>query len=239
MSGDEERRAWLALSSIEGVGEQVLGQLLAQFGDARTVLRRAATGELRRWSAHRWQQEGQRALPAKVVQAIEHVAHDPRPRLHRIEEMGLWAVTPLDNDYPARLRDLDPPPSALYGWGDRSALSSERSVAVVGTRRPTAAGRVLTARLCNRLVECRATVVSGLAVGIDGTAHAATVERGGPTVAVLGAGHGQPGPRAHRSLREQIVTTGGAVVSEHHPDIGRGGAASRDGTGSSPRWRRR
>jgi DNA processing protein len=219
MGPDEERRAWLALTSVEGVGEETLGRLLARFGDARAVLGEAAAGGLRRWSAGRSPDEGQRALPAKVIRAIEDVARDPHPRLRRIDEMGLWAVTPLDSDYPPRLRDLDPPPSVLFGWGDVAALASERAVAVVGTRRPTVMGRALAARLCARLVECDATVVSGLAIGIDGAAHAATVDRGGRTVAVLGAGHGQPGPRAHRSLRERIVATGGAVVSEHHPDI--------------------
>ena len=61
--------------------------------------------------------------------------------------------------------------------------------------------------------------MSGLAVGIDGAAHAATVEAAGATVAVLGAGHGEPGPRAHRALAGRIVTGGGAVISESAPHV--------------------
>ena len=76
----------------------------------------------------------------------------------------------------------------------------------------------MAARIAGRLVECQATVVSGLAVGIDGAAHAATIEHGGVTVGVIGAGHCRPGPRAHERLRAEVVRSGGAVVSEHHPD---------------------
>jgi DNA processing protein len=132
---------------------------------------------------------------------------------------GLWTVTPLDPDYPTRLRDLEPRPLLINGLGTREALTSERAVALVGTRRPTAPGRSLATRVSARLVECGASVVSGLAFGIDGAAHAAVVERGGCTVAVIGAGHAQPGPDAHARLRQGIVATGGAIISEHHPTV--------------------
>jgi DNA processing protein len=129
-------------------------------------------------------------------------------------------MTPLDADFPARLRDLDPPPLMISGRGSADALRGSRAVAVVGTRRPTISGRALTTRVAIRLVECRATVISGLAVGIDGAAHAATVQNGGCTVAVIGAGHDSPGPRAHARLRAEIVESGGALISEYHPATG-------------------
>ena len=90
---------------------------------------------------------------------------------------------------------------------------------MVGTRRPTLGGRALAAKISVRLVELGAVVVSGLAVGIDGAAHAAVVERNGPTVGVIGAGHDNPGPRAHARLRDEILATGGALISEHHPKV--------------------
>jgi DNA processing protein len=57
-----------------------------------------------------------------------------------------------------------------------------------------------------------------LAVGIDGAAHAATLEHGGTAIGVIGGGHQYPGPRAHSRLRDEVVAAGGAVISEHHPD---------------------
>jgi DNA processing protein len=127
-------------------------------------------------------------------------------------------LTPFDIAYPSRLRDLGPVPSVLFGAGDPSILEAVRSVAVVGTRRPTAGGRLLAAQVATRLTECQAVVVSGLAFGIDGATHAATVEAGGRTVAVIGSGLARPGPRAHERLARAILTSGGAIVGELPPD---------------------
>jgi DNA processing protein len=155
---------------------------------------------------------------ADAVEQLRKTAQDPSAPLVAIAQRGLWTYTVLDTDYPARLRDLINPPAVIHGLGDSGALHRTRAIGVVGTRRPTPAGRALTTRICARLVECGATVVSGLAVGIDGAAHAATLERGGITVGVIGGGHRYPGPRAHQRLRNEVVASGGAVISEHHPD---------------------
>jgi DNA processing protein len=216
----DERLAWICLASVSGVADGLMGPLIAHFGSAADVLAGALDGRLQRWSADRWRAEGRTALSSPVVGGIAEAAADPDSRLSRIRELRLWTVTPLDEGYPSRLRDLDPPPALLHGWGDPAALSTVRAVALVGTRRPTPAGRLLAGRLAARLVECRATVISGLAVGIDGAAHAASAERGGRTVAVIGAGHRWPGPRAHAGLRGRILQSGGAIISEHHPDVG-------------------
>ena len=197
-----------------------IGELIARFGTAGQVLQSAADGQLRA-AATRLLAAGDRpSLPARVIEGVERISMGWTERLARLDQLGLWTLTPLETDYPERLRDLDPPPAVIYGWGDPTALTGRRSVALVGTRRPTAAGRQLATRVAARLVECRAAVVSGLAIGIDGAGHAATVERGGRTVAVIGAGHEQPGPRAHARLRERILAGGGAIVSEHYPDVG-------------------
>ena len=83
--------------------------------------------------------------------------------------------------------------------GDVAALSAEHAVAVVGTRRPTEAGRLTAARIGAAIAKTGASVVSGLAVGIDGAAQAAVTAEDGVTVAVLGSGHGRLYPRAHVS----------------------------------------
>jgi DNA processing protein len=156
-------------------------------------------------------------LAAQVIAGIEAVARDPRPALAAVERLGLWTLTPMDAGYPARFDVLGVPPPVLYGWGDPAALEPVIAVAIVGTRRPTPLGRALAARLARHLVGRDALIVSGLAIGIDGAAHAATLEAGGRTVAIIGASHAQPGPRAHRALVAAIVERGGAVVSEMAP----------------------
>ena len=112
------------------------------------------------------------------------------------------------------------PPHLLFVWGDPTALSPSRAVAVVGTRRPSELGRRLAARIAAAVSNAGASVVSGLAVGVDGAAHAAAVAAGVPTIAVLGSGHGRLFPRAHERLAQAIVDGGGAVVSEFFADVG-------------------
>jgi len=213
-----EREAWIALASTPGVGDETFAVLLAEFGCARDTLAAVVRGDLDRWMSARRRLDGRPPMAAPAMAELRSTAIDPSARLAAIAADGLWTVTPLDVDFPVRLRDLDPPPLMVLGLGDPATLRASRSVAVVGTRRPTVAGRALAARIAARLVEAGAVVVSGLALGIDGAAHAVTVEHDGRTVAVLGAGHRSPGPRAHRLLRGGIIDAGGAIVSEHHPD---------------------
>ncbi|MEP7159330.1 MAG: DNA-processing protein DprA [Chloroflexota bacterium] len=211
------REAWIALASTVGVGEETFGQLIATFGDAPTVFAATHDGRLDAWLAVRRQILGRPQMVAPAVANLRGTAANPRERLEAIDRLGLWTLTQLDTDYPARLLHLPNPPAVLFGRGDRQTLYATRMVGVVGTRRPTPAGRALTSRICERLVECGATVISGLAVGIDGAAHAATLEKGGVTVGVIGGGHLNPGPRAHARLRDEVVANRGAVISEYHP----------------------
>lgn len=205
-----ERDAWLALSAVSGVGEATFWSLIGAHGGALQAMGAVAAG----WRP----QDDELRITRQTRAAIVAAWQDPGWVGRRVDELGLWTVTPLDPAFPPRLRDIDPPPATIFGWGDISALVAERTVAMVGTRRPTLDGRTLAARIATRLVEADAVIVSGLAIGIDGAAHAATVGAGGRTVAVIGGGHAHPGPRAHRSLLRVIVESGGAVVSELAPD---------------------
>ncbi|MFI5254311.1 MAG: DNA-processing protein DprA [Candidatus Limnocylindrales bacterium] len=209
-----EREAWLALAAIEGVGGATLTRLIARYGGAAGVLDAARAGRLARPVSQGG--EGGR-LDAEVVARVEATARDPRPAIDALARLDLWTLTPLDPGYPSRFDVLGLPPPVLYGWGDVAALEPDFAVAVVGTRRPTPFGRAFAARLTRHLVDGSALIVSGLAIGIDGAAHAATLEAGGRTVAFIGASHEQPGPRAHRALVRGILEGGGAVVSELAP----------------------
>lgn len=137
----------------------------------------------------------------------------------QVRALGLTVVTLEEEAYPDRLRRVDLPPPLLYVRGSTAALAAEASVAVVGTRRPTDKGRLIAAWIGSAIARAGGVVVSGLAVGIDGAAHAAVVAEGGPTVAVLGGGHARLFPRAHERLADAIVESGGAVVSELGPQV--------------------
>ena len=115
-------------------------------------------------------------------------------------------------NFPKSLLEISPRPKAVYVLGN---LPTAPMVAIVGTRKPTDYGRQVTHQLATELARAGVVVVSGLALGIDAIAQRAVVEAGGQTVAVLGHGLHQIYPAAHRGLAKQILTSGGALVSEY------------------------
>jgi DNA processing protein len=121
-----------------------------------------------------------------------------------------------DPDYPAHLRRIASPPLALFVDGDPSLLWHP-SVAVVGSRSPTAGGRDNAHAFSRALATAGIAVVSGLAAGIDAVAHEAALGvAGGITVAVVGTGPDMAYPPSHAGLRDRIAAQG-AIVSEHAP----------------------
>jgi DNA processing protein len=203
-----------------------MAALLRRHGSGIAILREASRpGAARRLAAPSSGDEvdalgGSRrpVLPA-VAEAIVTAAQGAQLTLDRIHGLGLHVVTVADATYPGRLAAIAMPPHVLFVMGDPAALQASAAIAVVGTRRATNSGRAIAARLATNLVSAGATVVSGLATGIDGAAHAATIHAGGTTIAVIGSGHAQLHPRIHERLAASIVRSGGAVVSELAPDV--------------------
>ncbi|WP_114496351.1 DNA-processing protein DprA [Fontibacillus phaseoli] len=134
-------------------------------------------------------------------------------RMDLMHRKGIFPVTCLDESYPILMKETAKPPWVLYTLGNRSLLVG-LSVAMVGTRVPTAYGRKigiwLTEALCSRGI----TIVSGLARGIDGICHEAALNAGGSTVAVLGTAIDEVYPREHVTLYRKIAESG-LIVSEY------------------------
>ena len=151
--------------------------------------------------------------------AIAEAAPRGAAILERMRALGLRAVTAEEPSYPVRLRSIAMPPHVLFVLGDVRALGRSRAAAVVGTRRATTWGRTAAGRIATALVAADAAVVSGLAYGIDGVAHEATVRAGGITAAVIGGGHAVAIPADHRRLARAILDADGAIVSELAPDV--------------------
>lgn len=119
--------------------------------------------------------------------------------------------------YPKRLQALADPPDPLYLRG-RGLDQDEVAVAIVGSRRATAYGRRIAREMGRALGAAGVTVVSGLALGIDGEAHGGALEGGGRTVAVLANGLDRAYPRSHARLYRDLLVQGGAYA-EHPPGV--------------------
>jgi DNA processing protein len=215
-----ERDAWVVLAGARGVGPVTFGRLIASYGTAEAVLRDAsADGAVARLVAASAAPDAPPALNHVAAATIVAAAADPEQVLASVRRAGVEVVTLEDPEYPTRLRRVELPPPVLFVTGDLHALEPVHAVAIVGTRRPTAIGRATAGRIAEAVGSRQATVVSGLAYGIDAAAHSAAVRRGAPTVAVVGGGHGHLYPAGHRGLAAAIVAGGGAVVSEFAPDV--------------------
>jgi DNA processing protein len=205
-SSPDERRAILALSVVADIGNVKHKQLTERFGSASRALDVAFSREV--------------AANAFVEADVMLEAAPVR---------GLTLVTHLDDEYPASLRDLHDPPAVLWVRGEWSTLR-EPIVAIVGTRRATAYGLRITREIATALARAGASIVSGMALGIDAAAHVATLEANGRTIAILGTGADVSYPRAHVALHRAIGTRG-LVLSELAP-------GARSDAGSFPRRNR-
>jgi DNA processing protein len=216
----QERDAWVVVAGVPGVGPVSFARLLAAYGTGAAILRAATEphGMARLVAASVDPGGGSPSLGAAAAGALVAAAADPGRTLVPVRRSGVAVVTLADESYPARLRRIDLPPPVLFVRGDPATLGRRHAVAIVGTRRPTAIGRATAARIADAVAGRGATVVSGLAFGVDAAAHAATVRLAAPTVAVIGGGHERLYPASHRGLAEAIVTAGGAIVSEFAPE---------------------
>lgn len=131
-----------------------------------------------------------------------------------LTKAGARVMFKEDADFPPLLGAIIDPPEALFYKGTLAA-SDERAVAVVGSRRETRYGREQAFHLAKDLAERGVTIISGLAYGVDAAAHRGALAAGGRTVAVLGSGIKRIYPKEHEALAEEIVLSGGAVVSEY------------------------
>lgn len=142
--------------------------------------------------------------------------------LERWQARGYEVLALSDPGYPANLRVVENRPPLLFVAGSLTE-ADRRAVAVIGTRQPTEDGRALARRTAEALALAGFTVVSGLAAGIDGEAHRATLQlrreraRSARTLAVLGTGLGQVYPPEHAQLQHEVAEQG-ALVSQFWPD---------------------
>ena len=146
-----------------------------------------------------------------------------RPNLDSITEEiqgwlaeGMKMVTVLDESYPANLRTIHDLPPLLFFYGDLRP-EDEQSIAIVGTRHPTDAGRELAAEVATDLTKRGYVIVSGLAQGIDAAVHEATLRADGRTLAVIGTGLRQSYPAKNKELQSRLARES-AVLSQFWPD---------------------
>lgn len=207
MIAPPELAAWLRLLETPGVGRGSARKLLAAFGSPQAAI--AATPAARGEVVGRDAAHALASVPGHLAALVEATlkwldAADGAPR---------QVITLGDPLYPEPLLESPDPPVLLYAQGDAELLA-EAGIAIVGSRSPTPQGLENARKFAGALSESGFSIVSGLALGIDGAAHEGALAAGGKTVAVVGTGLDRVYPRSHIALARRIAVHG-LLLSEY------------------------
>jgi DNA processing protein len=203
----DDLRYWVAFRLADVASTTRFQALLAAFGSMESAWK-AGMPHLRRVLGNH------ERLLANIAKTRDTL--DPDATFERLERSGVSMVSIAGDAYPRLLREISAPPPVLFYKGQLLETDAH-AVAIVGTRRASAYGRDLAIDIARGLAGAGITVVSGLATGIDGHAHRATLDAGGRTFAVLGSGIHDIYPREHNGLARR-VSDQGALISDNLPD---------------------
>lgn len=201
---------WLAFAKIYSIGTIHLNRLLSHFGSIS---------------------ESWHSTPADLLK-IEGFSSNTIAKfieersalndLNKIEDgilnSNMQVITLADENYPYFLKQIYDPPIVLFIKGSLNNFNQEKSLAVVGSRKASHYIKEVLKKIITDLKGQNITIVSGMAVGVDACAHQAALDNNLNTIAVIGSGFDNIYPKNNRDLYNNIINSGGAVISEYFPD---------------------
>lgn len=197
---------WIALSSIEELSSSFIQRLYNHFGDIE----------------HAYNADDLSAIDGLSVKKAEKFLRlrdkvNPDKALKLVLDRGVKYLTFEDERYPQMLKNIDDAPSVLYYKGDLFDCNLEKTLAVVGSRRATSYAKDALKKIISELNGTDICVVSGLASGIDTTAHTSALENNLKTIGVIASGFDYTYPASNKELYKRIEDGNGAVLSEYYP----------------------
>lgn len=204
---DENRLAQIALNFIPGIGDYLIKQLISYSGSAEAVFNTNQKKLLKI--------PGIGPVTAKLISAKKPI-EKAEEAITRAEKENVQVLLYTDEHYPARLKHINDAPTLLYYKGNAD-LNTKKIVSIVGTRKATVYGRGITEEIVQGLKPHNALIVSGLAYGIDITAHKCALNTELPTLGVMASGINVIYPAVHKKLAGQMIENGG-LLTEHSYD---------------------
>ena len=214
LTDHDELGAWLRLLLTPGIGPETARKLMTALGPPQAI-----------WQCSH--SDWARVVSARIALAMAQEPDELQPLLRNTmawleADPGQRAIVTLgDPDYPAALLDTDDPPVLLYAMGQINQLrhlQAHQALAMVGSRNPTPQGKLNAHAFARNLSQAGLTIVSGLALGIDGASHEGALEGASPgqiaTIAVVGTGLDRVYPRSHLQLAHRIAKQG-LILSEY------------------------
>ena len=197
---------WIALSSIEELSSSFIQKLYNHFGDIEKAFKAGDLSEI----------DGLSVKKAEKFLRLRDKT-DLDKALQLVKERGVKYLTFEDEQYPQMLRNIYDAPSVLYYKGDLFDCNLDKTLAVVGSRRATSYAKDALAKIISELNGTDICIISGLASGIDTTAHVSALDNNLKTIGVIASGFDYTYPASNKELYKRIEDGNGAVVSEYYP----------------------
>ena len=203
----EEIKYWIWLSKIEVLGSKLKQELLKKYNSPKEIWK------LKKEELLKIEEMGEKKAE-EILDEKYRVGLDLVEEKMKIEKIEL--INFCDKYYPENLNQIYDKPISLYVKGDKKILN-EFSLAIIGCRENSDYGKIVAEAVGKGLAKEKIITISGLAKGIDSISQRATVKAGGKTIAVIGNGIDYIYPKENNELANEIIRTGGAIVSEYPP----------------------
>jgi len=212
----KELESLLSLNFCTGIGPVISKQLLLFFGDAQCAVKEIQKGKrpIDGISTHYW----------NLLTQLPHAIERAKKEMEFCERKHIKIISYSSKDYPSRLKQLVDAPILLFSIGN-SHLNPSKTISIVGTRKPNIDSLKITESIVDEISIYKPQIISGLAYGIDKSAHIASLKNNLSTVAVLAHGLDQIYPQAHTNLAHQMIASEGLLITEMpsktklHPDL--------------------
>ncbi len=203
-----KNKYWIAFSSIESIDSAFILRLYNYFGDIEKA-----------FNAPEREFENIDGLSIKKAQNFAEARKtlDIEKTFAEVEKRGIKILTYEDESYPQMLKEIYNPPAVLYYKGDLSRINFAKTLAVVGSRKASSYSKDALKLILSGLKNTDITIVSGLASGIDTTAHHLALENGLKTIGVIASGFDYVYPATNKALYEEIEREGGVIFTEYYP----------------------
>lgn len=201
-----KNKYWVALSSIEEIDSSFIQRLYNYFGDIEAAFNANDLSAI----------DGLSVRKAENFFRIRDKVN-PDKAVEKVVERGIKYLTFEDENYPRMLHNIDNPPSVIYYKGDLFDCNLNKTLAVVGSRKASTYAKDALAKIISEFQNTDICIVSGLATGIDTTAHISALENNLKTIGVIASGFDFTYPAANKDLYKRIENGNGAVLTEYYP----------------------
>lgn len=205
MTNFDQLQHILGLTLLEGVGHVLTKRLIAHCGSAEEVFKEKANLLVK--------VPGIGDNTARIIRRSKKALNEAAKEINYCLQHNIDVVCYYDDKYPHRLKNCEDGPAILFKKGNLD-LNPKRIINIIGTRQPSDYGKDYTEELVQALIPYQATIVSGMAYGIDAVAHKSSLKYGIPTVGVVAHGLSTIYPPTHMNLANEIITNG-ALITEH------------------------